>query len=130
MSQSPKNPELEAWLSEHSVVNKDGSLPPVSNPGNSASSDAPTLPSLDLHGLRVSEALVKLQNFLKNQPSRVKKILIIHGKGHHSENQEGVLKEAVQTWLRKHKNPNSRIKDFSLAKPNQGGSGATLVWLS
>lgn len=128
MSQSKKNPELEAWLSENTVLNKDGHFSPAHK--EISPSHIPSLPSLDLHGLRVSEALAQLQNFLKNQPPQIKKILIIHGKGNHSVEQEGVLKGAVHTWLRKSKKPGGRIKDFSLAKPNQGGSGATVVWLS
>ncbi len=56
---------------------------------------------IDLHGYTAAEALIELEAFLENARKRgLKKVLIVHGKGHHS--QKGpVLRETVHTFLRR-----------------------------
>ena len=78
---------------------------------------------LDLHGCTAAEALIELEVFIKASKKRgLKKVLIVHGKGKHS--QKGpVLKETVNTFLRRCSNTGmTGTPDRSL-----GGTGA--VWV-
>lgn len=82
---------------------------------------------LDLHGMLQEEALSALRYFLRE--SRLeghRKVLVIHGKGLHSENRKGVLKEAVQQALLKDRN----VAAWGEAGRKEGGRGASWVWLS
>lgn len=82
---------------------------------------------LDLHGMVQEEALAALRYFLRE--SRLeghRKVLVIHGKGLHSENRKGVLKDAVQQVLLKDRN----VAAWGEAGRKQGGRGASWVWLS
>ncbi len=78
---------------------------------------------LDLHGLTVEEAEAELDRFLLQcRKMRLKKVLIIHGKGNHSPNGP-VLRDAVLLYLR-----NSPYTGMTgTPDQSQGGSGA--VWV-
>ena len=81
---------------------------------------------LDLHGMLQEEAASALRFFLRE--SRLdghRKVLVIHGKGLHSENRRGVLKEAVQQVLMKDRN----VAAWGEAGRKEGGGGASWVWL-
>ena len=74
---------------------------------------------LDLHGCTQAETKDLVNQFLDN--ARVNEFInirIITGKGSHSTNGQGVLKELVESILHKQ---NLNFKD---AKINEGGSGA------
>lgn len=76
---------------------------------------------LDLHGLIVSEALDALDHFLnKCRKDNIRKVLIIHGKGIHS-NKGPVLKEEVVNYLKN----NSFIGEIGTPGRAEGGSGAS-----
>lgn len=87
---------------------------------------APIEDRIDLHGMLVVEALSALRDFLgHSQREGLGKVLVIHGKGLHSENQKSVLKEAVQQSLAKDRN----VMSWGEAGKREGGKGASWVWL-
>ncbi|MGD0958906.1 MAG: Smr/MutS family protein, partial [Methylomonas sp.] len=81
---------------------------------------------LDLHGLNSSDALKQLLSFLHHcLEDGCRCVLIVHGKGYHSPDNEPVLKNAINLWLRQHKD----VQAFCSAPARAGGSGALLVLL-
>jgi DNA-nicking Smr family endonuclease len=81
---------------------------------------------LDLHGLRALEGAAQLAQFLQRaRAERLQCIRIIHGKGLRSGQRGPVLKNTVNTLLRRAE----PVLAFSSARPNDGGTGATLVLL-
>ncbi|MBR2066811.1 MAG: Smr/MutS family protein, partial [Solobacterium sp.] len=72
----------------------------------------------NLIGLRVEDALVKLEDYLAEAKIHgLTYCRIIHGDG------TGRLRLAVHERLKKDK----RIKSFMIAPPNEGGTGATII---
>ncbi|NOZ13324.1 MAG: Smr/MutS family protein [Acidobacteria bacterium] len=83
--------------------------------------------SLDLHLKTKHESLVALETFFRNAVlSGDRLLLIITGKGHHSE-QKGVLREFVRKWLRR--DGRHRILWYADAPRKMGGTGAFVVRL-
>ena len=75
---------------------------------------------LDLHTFKPSEVRELLDDYIDECRKRgITKIRIIHGKG------TGALREMVHVHLRKSAN----VASFSLAGPEEGGWGATIVRL-
>ncbi len=73
---------------------------------------------LDLHGLRVEEAIEKLDQFLSDSLiNGFEEVIIYHGIG------TGKLSKAVKEFLQNYPN----VKSFSDAPPNMGGFGAKIV---
>jgi DNA-nicking Smr family endonuclease len=82
---------------------------------------------LDLHGLTVAQAKDALRHFLANALARHARCLrIIHGKGLRSGHRGPVLKAFVSSALRQ----TPSVAAFVSAKPQEGGTGVTLVLLS
>lgn len=82
---------------------------------------------LDLHGCTAREAPAQLAAFLASAQSRGLRCLrVIHGKGMRSGPRGPVLKQAVNTLLRR----TDCVLAFSSARPRDGGTGATLVLLA
>jgi DNA-nicking Smr family endonuclease len=80
--------------------------------------------SLDLHGYTVNEALAELEGYLKRCRRRgLRKVLIIHGKGNHSEDGESVLRREVRRYLRE----SPLCGECGIPQPALGGEGA--VWV-
>ncbi|WP_455383292.1 Smr/MutS family protein [Salinispira pacifica] len=81
---------------------------------------------IDLHGLRAEEALNRLDQFLLEcERSGLRKVLVIHGKGIHSDRGEAVLARAVRLHLQKH-----TLAGKLVHPPRQyGGRGALWVML-
>ncbi len=84
---------------------------------------------VDLHGLTSFEAEKVLRVTIESCRSRgVKELLIIHGKGHHSDSETGpVLKTLVYQMLEHELN--RFVKSFIPAMRKDGGDGATVVFL-
>lgn len=81
---------------------------------------------LDLHGMRTHEAEGLLCEFLgESIQQELSCVLIIHGKGYHSENRTGVLKPFTLDWLKQQ----SEVKAFCSAQQRDGGTGAIYVLL-
>ena len=79
---------------------------------------------IDLHGLTRDQAWLRLESFVNDCIRRgLKKILIIHGKGNHSNGSDPVLGPMVRTFIEQNKNlGSSGHPDRSM-----GGNGATWV---
>lgn len=76
---------------------------------------------LDLHGMTSDEAGIELNNFIRKCCSNgANKILIIHGKGNHT-NGQAVLKPLVRSVLEL----SPFIGDMGTPERRDGGSGAT-----
>lgn len=85
-----------------------------------------TQAELDLHGLVVAEAKIRLIEFLNFALSRhYRCIRIIHGKGLGSVNREPVLKRKVVAWL----SQRDEVLAFCQARAVDGGGGAVAVLL-
>lgn len=83
--------------------------------------------TLDLHGLKASQAHQALENFLlRSQQKGLKNLLIITGKG--GAKSEGILRREVPLWLSA---PSWRqfILSFDQAGIKHGGAGALYVRL-
>ncbi len=82
---------------------------------------------LDLHGLTREESAIHLKEFFVNAKREgVKIVLIITGKGKHSE-KGASLKPFVEKWL---KTKGSKfVKNFGTAPKAHGGEGAFVVFL-
>lgn len=81
---------------------------------------------LDLHGLRGTEAGAELSRFLQRSVADgLRCVRIIHGKGMRSGPRGPVLKQTVNTLLRRA----GPVLAFTSAQPRGGGTGATLVLL-
>ncbi|OSS43161.1 Recombination inhibitory protein MutS2 [Desulfurella amilsii] len=75
---------------------------------------------LNIIGMHAFEAELEVLQFLEYAAlNNIKEVRIIHGKG------SGVLKEMVRNLLKEHKS----VESFSMAPPNLGGDGATIVIL-
>ena len=78
------------------------------------------LPEIDLRGMNAEEALLEVDQFIDSCVlSGVHQVTIIHGKG------TGVLREAVQQHLKKHKS----VKSFRLGAYGEGETGVTIAEL-
>ena len=78
------------------------------------------LAEVDLRGMNIEEALIEVDRFIDSSVlSGVHQITIIHGKG------TGVLREAIQNHLKKHKS----IKSFRLGAYGEGETGVTIAEL-
>jgi DNA-nicking Smr family endonuclease len=81
---------------------------------------------LDLHGLTMEEAHEILYRFLiEATEQQWHWVRIIHGKGSRNEEQQPVLKNKVNYWLRQY----AQVLAFCSAKPGHGGVGAVNVLL-
>ncbi len=81
---------------------------------------------LDLHGLTQDAARQQLALFLEHVvQNHYRCVLIIHGKGLSSADGVPVLKHRVGGWLAQYR----VVLAFCQARPEDGGSGATLVLL-
>ncbi len=80
--------------------------------------------SIDLHQLTGEEAWAKLDSFVGDCKRRgLKKILIIHGKGIHSNGSDPVLGSMVRKFIEQDK----RLGTSGHPDRNNGGNGATWV---
>ena len=109
----PKGPK-----EDHELVNQEGP-----NSGTRNLRNLEPQATLDLHGMNSHEAEQALDNFvLECRRSGLRKILVVHGKGHHSQG-EPVLQAVVRRYLEK--SPHTGA--FGPAERRHGGRGATWV---
>ncbi len=94
--------------------------------------------TLDLHGFTLEAANVKVEKFInKSFKEKVTKLIIVTGKGLHSENEKNpyvskdlsILKHSVPEYISKNKNLMSKINNIQEAKVEDGGSGAFYIFL-
>ena len=94
--------------------------------------------TLDLHGCTLDEANKIVGEFIKKAYlEKVKKLIIITGKGIHSKNENnpyiskdlGILKYSVPEFILNDKNLTNLIYEIKEAKVEDGGSGAFYIYL-
>lgn len=86
----------------------------------------PVQDSLDLHGLSSEAARKLLLGFLHHATQQgLRCVCVIHGKGLHTNNGEGILKARVRHWLTQC----AEVLAFCEPAPNEGGGGAVKVLL-
>ncbi len=84
---------------------------------------------LDLHGLTREEARGAVERFLRESRLGGKRcVLVVHGRGRHSEAQLPVIKEALHGWLASGRF-GRLVLAFASARPADGGAGALYVLL-
>jgi len=90
------------------------------SPQSGAELDAGTISELNVIGLTADEAVQRVDKFLDEAfLSGADSVRIIHGHG------KGILRRAIAELLTNH----PQVERFSLAPPDKGGGGATLVEL-
>ena len=94
--------------------------------------------TIDLHGFTLEEANKKIQNFiLKAFDEKVSKLIIVTGKGIHSDVQKNpyvskdlsILKYSVPEFISNNNLLMSKIREITDAKIEDGGSGAFYIYL-
>jgi DNA-nicking Smr family endonuclease len=81
---------------------------------------------MDLHGMSSRDAqreLLRFLHFCVEDGCRC--VQIIHGKGYNSPNNQPVLKNDINLWLRQHKD----VLAFCSTPPKAGGTGALYILL-
>ena len=87
-----------------------------------------SLPTLDLHGEPVPQALADTERFVREAAAAGERcVRIVYGKGRHSPGGVGALRRAVPGWLEQHGGP--FVERFERQLDVDGNDGAMLVWL-
>jgi len=117
---------LESWLEEKGVEDKDSSQEEFRDRSRDARRFAALKPQavLDLHGMTAEEAEAAITVFIDSSAREgLEKVLIIHGKGIHSEGGIPVLKKTARRSLEAH----PLAGKIGEAARDEGGSGALWV---
>ena len=94
--------------------------------------------SLDLHGKTLDEANSIIENFIKKSyEDKVQKLIIVTGKGLHSDNENdpyvskdlGILKHSIPEFVRNNEDLMKIISNISEASVKDGGTGAFYIFL-
>ena len=94
--------------------------------------------SIDLHGFTLDEANKTIENFINKAFSEnINKLIIVTGKGLHSENEKdpyvskelGILKYSVPEFISNNTSLMSMINEITDAKIEDGGAGAFYIYL-
>ena len=94
--------------------------------------------SLDLHGYTLEDANKKVENFiLENYQNGINKLLIVTGKGLHSDVEKNpyvsknlsILKYSIPEFIRNNIELNKCINSIADASIEDGGSGAFYIYL-
>ena len=94
--------------------------------------------SLDLHGYSLEEANNKIEDFIKQSYlEEVSKLVIITGKGLHSQNESdpyvskdmGILKNSIPYFIKNNFELMKLIREFDEASIEDGGGGAFYIYI-
>jgi len=94
--------------------------------------------SIDLHGFTLLEANKIIEQFInKSYEEKINKLIIVTGKGLHSENEKNpfvskklsILKYSVPEFIKNNKKLMKKIIEFKDAEIKDGGSGAFYIYL-
>ncbi len=94
--------------------------------------------SIDLHGYTLDKANMAIEKFItKAFEERVNKLIVVTGKGIHSENEKdpyvsrelSILKHSVPEFISNNQNLMNMINYMKDAKIEDGGSGAFYIFL-
>ena len=93
---------------------------------------------LDLHGKTLDEANSIIENFIKKSyEDKVQKLIIVTGKGLHSDNEKdpyvskdlGILKYSIPEFVSNNEDLMKIISNISEASVKDGGTGAFYIFL-
>lgn len=86
------------------------------------------VPTLDLHGLGVKDALAATERFLREAHERGDaEVRIVYGKGRGTPGGIGVLRQAVPAWIEQH--AGAWIDRFERQLDDTGHDGAMRIWI-
>jgi DNA-nicking Smr family endonuclease len=94
--------------------------------------------SIDLHGYTLEQANIVVENFIiKSYEEQISKLIIVTGKGIHSQNEKdpyvskdlSILKYSVPEFILKNTNLMNIINDIQDASIEDGGGGAFYIFL-
>ena len=94
--------------------------------------------SIDLHGYTLDEANKTIEDFINKAFSeKINKLIIVTGKGLHSENEKdpyvskdlGILKYSVPEFITSNASLMNMINEITDAKIQDGGTGAFYIYL-
>ena len=94
--------------------------------------------SLDLHGYSLKEANKKIKEFIiDSHNKRVNKLIIVTGKGLHSQNEKNpyvsstlsILRYSVPEFIKNNRELMNLINEIEEAKIEDGGKGAFYIYL-
>ena len=115
----PQNPRIVR--KEEAPLKRTGETLPGAN--SISPKRLPHQAAIDLHGKTQDETTDALERFIVSSKNRgLRKVLIIHGKGLHSDS-EGVLQKTVQDFIV----ADPRLGAWGHPGMKDGGSGATWV---
>ena len=98
----------------------------------------PEILKFDLHGYSLDEANYKVRDIiLKSYEKGIKKLVLITGKGIHSQNEKdpyvskdlGILKNSVPEYIKNNPQLINKINEIAEADIKDGGSGAFYIYL-
>ena len=98
----------------------------------------PEILKFDLHGYSLDEANHKVKDIiLKSYETGIKKLVLITGKGIHSQNEKdpyvskdlGILKNSVPEYIKSNSQLMNKINKIADADIKDGGSGAFYIYL-
>ena len=88
-----------------------------------------TRATIDLHGLRRKEAITLLVDFCRRSAGQgFRTVLVVTGKGIHSEDMQSVLKREVIRWLHSEKG-RQLVKFYRFGSRHEGGKGVLILYL-
>lgn len=86
------------------------------------------LPTLDLHGLGVRDALAETEAFLRDaQAQGLGSVRIVYGKGRRSAGGRGVLREVIPRWL--DTEGRAYVRRWERRPDASGADGGVMVWV-
>ena len=86
------------------------------------------MPTLDLHGLGVRDALAETERFVRHAHAAGEPVVrIVYGKGHGSPGGRGVLRDVVPRWLERE--GTEWAERYQRLPDATGADGAVQVWL-
>ena len=122
--------KIKKERADNGLEDKDSKIPPLdaADRGEESRRAAALKPQavLDLHGMTADEAESAIAGFIDSSARRgLEKVLVIHGKGLHSEGGLSVLKKTARKALEAHR----LAGRFGEAAKADGGSGALWVMI-
>ncbi len=86
------------------------------------------VPTLDLHGLGVRDAVAASERFLREAHAGGEPVVrIVYGKGRRSPGGRGILREVIPQWLEA--NNAGLVRRFERLPDETGADGAVKIWL-
>ena len=133
MSNSISDKDKKDW---ENFLTKNESLPNKDLATSKIKASSPRI--CDLHGYSLNQANKKINDLIHDSyETGVSKLIIVTGKGLHSENEKdpyiskefGILKYSVPEYIKKNQELMSLISEIKDASIDHGGSGAFYIYL-